>query len=139
VPFTVLYIDDDPASTALMREVVAIVPCCLFLASTRGDIGIELALAHKPDLIILDIRLPDTTGYQVLRRLRAMAETAHIPVFALSADARPQDIARGRAEGFGRYMTKPFAMTEMLRLLGAAAASAGCLTGTRSECNDQRH
>lgn len=121
--FTVLYIDDDSASSILLREVVAILPDSRFLDAATGAAGLALAAAHKPDLIILDIRLPDMSGFDVLKRLKEQAETSGIPVIALSADARPQDVERGRAAGFAKYITKPFIMAEMLRVLSEAAAT----------------
>ena len=122
--FTVLYVDDDAASCMLMREVVAILPNSRFLHAAAGLAGLTLAAAHKPDLVILDIRLPDMSGFEVLKRLKEETETAQIPVIALSADARPQDVERGRAAGFMKYLTKPFVMAEMLRILDEAAATA---------------
>jgi CheY-like chemotaxis protein len=119
----VLYIDDDPPSSVLMRAVVAVIPNSRFLTSTRGDLGVEIAATQRPDLIILDIRLPDMSGYDVLERLKAAPETAGIPVFALSADALPADVEKGRTAGFHRYITKPFAMGDMLQALSDVAAS----------------
>jgi CheY-like chemotaxis protein len=63
------------------------------------------------------MNLPDMTGYDVLRRLRAAPETAAIPVLALSADAMPRDISRGEAAGFYKYMTKPFVVPDMVTVL----------------------
>src|SRR5579883_2912990 len=93
---TVLYVDDNAPAVILMREVVSIIPDSRFLAATTGESGVELATSHKPDLIILDIRLPDMTGYDVLSRLKRSPQTASIPVIALSGDAARHDIERGR-------------------------------------------
>ena len=111
---TVLYIEDNPASLALMNQLVANLPNARILAAPTGEIGVALALAHRPDVIIVDIHLPDISGYDVLARLKAAPETAGIPVVALSADARPRDVQRGRAAGFADYLTKPFLVPEMV-------------------------
>jgi CheY-like chemotaxis protein len=119
---TVLYVDDNAPAVTLMREVVSIVPDSRFLAAMTGEGGVELAISHKPDLIILDIRLPDMTGYDVLSRLKRSPETADIPVIALSGDAARHDIERGRQAGFRQYITKPFPLKKMLEAIETVAA-----------------
>lgn len=112
--YSVLYIDDNPASLILMSRLVADLPNARILTASTGEMGVAIAIAHRPDIVIVDIHLPDISGYDVLTRLKAAPETAHIPVMALSADALPTDLARGRAAGFARYMTKPFAVPELM-------------------------
>jgi CheY-like chemotaxis protein len=72
-----------------------------------GIKGVERAKALCPDLILIDIQLPDITGFEVLERLRAQEETKHTHCIALSANALPEDIARALAAGFNDYWTKP--------------------------------
>ena len=76
--------------------------------------------AARPDLIQLDLRLPDMPGEEVLRRLRADARTLDIPVIILSADATRERIAQLRAEGVMDYLTKPIDVRGLLRAVDAA-------------------
>ncbi|MBI1778366.1 MAG: ABC transporter substrate-binding protein [Proteobacteria bacterium] len=130
--FSALYIDDNPASIRLMTSLLAELPNVRVLTAPLGAMGVELAIAHRPDIIIVDIQLPDISGYDVLARLKAAPQTQGIPVLALSGDAMPHDVERGRAAGFVEYLTKPFRVADLLQTLervldGAArqGASAG--------------
>jgi CheY-like chemotaxis protein len=75
-----------------------------------------MAIDERPDLILLDIQLPEMDGYEVLRRLRQHDATREIPVIAVSANAMPGDVEQGLAAGFAHYVTKPL---EMRRLSAA--------------------
>jgi CheY-like chemotaxis protein len=86
------------------------------MTADRPGIGLELAMAQRPGLILLDINLPDMDGYQVLSRLKGREETRAIPVIGISANAMTKDVARARAAGFADYLTKPL---EIPKLLGA--------------------
>ncbi len=112
--FTLLYVDDNPASVALMAGLAAELPNVRLISAPSGRIGVELAIAHRPDVIVLDIHMPDLNGYDVLDLLRAAPETREIPVLALSADAMPREVERGRKAGFVDYMTKPFDFQRLL-------------------------
>jgi PAS domain S-box-containing protein len=111
---TLLYIEDNPVNLALLEDVLGGIPGVRLLATESGVAGIELAAAHRPDLVILDIHLPDADGFVVLERLRQRPETAGIPVVALSADAAPRDMRRALSAGFRHYLTKPFLLIELL-------------------------
>lgn len=100
---TVLYVEDNPANLAFMEEYLAAHEHVQLLTAPSGELGLELALAHKPDLILLDIHLPGIDGLEVLRRLRAHPETAKIPVVAVSAVATKA----AATTPFDRYLTKP--------------------------------
>jgi CheY-like chemotaxis protein len=76
--------------------------------------GIDLARAHRPNLVILDINLPGMSGYEALRQLKEFPETKVIPVFALSASAMDRDLKRARSAGFTAYLTKPIQVDELL-------------------------
>jgi PAS domain S-box-containing protein len=99
---TVLYIEDNPANLAFMEEYFTSHEHIQLLAAPSGELGLELAKAHRPDLILLDIHLPGIDGHEVLRRLRARPETEKIKVVAVSAVATKPIVA-----GFDRYFTKP--------------------------------
>ena len=75
------------------------------------------ARALRPDLILIDMQLPDFDGFEVMRQLRAHPATAGIPCIALSANAMPEDIARGLASGFDDYWTKPIKFKPFLQAL----------------------
>jgi CheY-like chemotaxis protein len=94
----------------------------------QGAIGLELAREHAPDLILLDMHLPDMHGEAVLERLRADATTRDIPVIVLSADATDRQISRMTAAGVRDYLTKPLEIPRFLDALhdtlGPAQAEA---------------
>ena len=77
----------------------------------------ELAREHRPELILLDLHLPDLAGEQVLRRLRSDARTADLPIVVVSADATPSSVERLRVIGANAYLTKPLDVDEFLRVV----------------------
>jgi CheY-like chemotaxis protein len=79
--------------------------------------GIELALARKPDAIVMDVNLPGIDGFTALERLRAQPALASVPVIALTAAASERDRRRGLQAGFFRYLTKPVRVDELLAAL----------------------
>ncbi|MEZ4362998.1 MAG: ATP-binding protein [Kofleriaceae bacterium] len=99
---TVLYIEDNPANLAFMEEYFAGYDHIRLLTAPSGELGLELAMAHAPELVLLDIHLPGIDGLEVLRRLRARPETATLRIVAVSAVASKPNTA-----GFDRYLTKP--------------------------------
>lgn len=111
----VLYVEDNPANVALMRQAAGGLGLTLHAAATGAE-GLELAQALRPDVVLLDIGLPDMDGYAVKARLDADPATRDVPVIALTAATSPRDIRRGRAAGFDAYLTKPLDLTA----LGAA-------------------
>lgn len=116
-PATVLYVEDNPSNIALMRHVAAALgPLRLHVAETGRD-GLVLAQDLAPDLILLDIALPDIDGFAVKAALDADPLTASIPVLALSASAMPADLRRGRDAGFAAYLTKPLDIPALARAL----------------------
>jgi CheY-like chemotaxis protein len=88
----------------------------------RPQLGLDLAAQHHPDLVLLDLDLPDMPGEEVLRRLRAEPCTAEVPVVILSADARPGLVERLLREGARAFLTKPLDVRELLTLLDGIAA-----------------
>jgi PAS domain S-box-containing protein len=104
---TILYIEDNHVNVLLVEELVKSVGGLAFTSEASGAAGVERAIALLPDLVLVDLQLPDFDGYEVLRRLRADARTHAIPCVALSANAMQEDIARGLESGFVDYWTKP--------------------------------
>ena len=102
----------------------------------QGQLGVELAREHTPDLILLDLHLPDISGEEVLARLRSDPRTARIPVVMISADATPSTSERLLRAGAAAFLTKPINVSEFLdtvaRLLtrgsGAAATDVAAST-----------
>ncbi len=104
---TVLYIEDNPSNLRLMAQILGRRQHIHLLTAHTPELGIELALARRPELILLDINMPGMDGYQVLRVFKADECLKTIPVVAVTANAMPCDIERGVAAGFADYLTKP--------------------------------
>jgi CheY-like chemotaxis protein len=104
---TVLYIEDNVVSAQLIERIFSRWSHVRLISAMQGRLGLELAHQHRPDLILLDLHLPDIQGHDVLQRLRADPATSHIPVVITSADATPGQIARLKEAGADEYLTKP--------------------------------
>jgi signal transduction histidine kinase/CheY-like chemotaxis protein len=113
----VLYIEDNPANVMLLEEIAKRLAIQL-MSARSAELGIALATSQKPDLIIMDINLPQMNGYEALSHLKENPATASIPVIALSANAMEKDVDRGLAAGFERYHTKPIDVEEISRSIG---------------------
>jgi signal transduction histidine kinase/ActR/RegA family two-component response regulator len=113
---TILYIEDKPSNIKLIERVLIDRPFTLMTAM-QGELGLELAREHCPDLVLLDLHLPGMPGEAVLEQLREDPSTAGIPAIVLSADATPRGIERVLAAGATGYLTKPLDITELLHLI----------------------
>jgi signal transduction histidine kinase/CheY-like chemotaxis protein len=120
---TMLYIEDNPANVLLMEQIARRMSLG-FLSAHTAEIGIVLAASAAPDVIVMDINLPNMNGYEALARLRADRLTASIPVIALTANAMERDVARGLEAGFASYSIKPLRVDEMVRTLESALEAA---------------
>jgi signal transduction histidine kinase/CheY-like chemotaxis protein len=118
---TVLYIEDNLSNLQLVDRVVSRRGGVNLISAMRPMLGLDLAREHGPDLVLLDLHLPDMPGEEVLRRLRSDPRTAEIPVVVLSADARPSLIKRLLASGARAFLTKPLDVAELLALLDQVA------------------
>jgi PAS domain S-box-containing protein len=114
---TVLYIEDNVANLRLLERILSRRPGVTLVSAMQGSQGLELARAHRPDVIILDLHLPDISGDEVLVRLRDDRRTREIPVVILSADATPGQVTRLLARGARAYVTKPLEVSRLLALL----------------------
>ena len=119
---TVLYIEDNLSNLQLVERVLGRRPGVRLISAMRPQLGLDLAGQHHPDLILLDLHLPDMPGEAVLRRLWSSPATDDIPVAILSADARPALIERLLGEGVREFLTKPLDVKELLGLVDAIAA-----------------
>ena len=117
---TLLYVEDNPANLKLIEQLIARHPDINLLSARDGNLGIQLARANHPDVILMDINLPGISGIEALKILREDPATAHIPVVALSANAMPRDIEKGLQAGFFRYLTKPIKVNEFMDTLNVA-------------------
>jgi len=114
---TLLYVEDNLANLSLVDTILLSRPGWRTLPALQGQLGVELAREHTPDIILLDLHLPDIPGEEVLRRLRGDARTARIPIVVVSADATPQSLDRLRAAGADAYLTKPLDVDDFLRVV----------------------
>jgi PAS domain S-box-containing protein len=117
VRLEILYIEDNRSNLRLVEEILAYRPQVKLLAAMQGCLGLELAGQHVPDLVILDLHLPDIPGSEVLARLRSDPATAAIPVIVLSADATEGQIRRLLEAGAQAYLTKPLDVRNFLELV----------------------
>jgi DNA-binding response OmpR family regulator len=119
----VLYVEDDAASVQLVATVLRRRGRDVLLSARTGQAGLRLAAGVRPDLVLLDLALPDMTGEAVLRSLQGASPGSAPPVVVVSADARPETAARLLAAGAGHFLTKPLDLAELERRLDAAAAA----------------
>jgi signal transduction histidine kinase/ActR/RegA family two-component response regulator len=122
---TVLYVDDNPANLRLVKRVLARRGGVRLVAAPHGGIVQRLVRERRPDLVLLDLHLPDMPGQEVLRRLRSNPKLAEIPVVVLSADARPSLIEQLLQQGARSFLTKPLDVKQLLGLLDDVAAERG--------------
>jgi PAS domain S-box-containing protein len=122
---SLLYIEDNLANLELIETVLDLRPEVTLFSALQGHLGVRMARKHRPDLILLDLHLPDIPGVEVLRRLRDDPRTRTIPVIVVSADATPSTIQRFKAQGAYGYLTKPIDVDQLLesvdRILAARA------------------
>jgi CheY-like chemotaxis protein len=113
--YSVLCIEDNPSNLHLMEAIFESRPEITLLTAIQGGMGLDVARQHEPDLILLDLNLPDIHGKEVLVRLQQSSLTRDIPVVIVSADATPVQIERLLAAGAGYYLTKPINVEQFLR------------------------
>ena len=111
------YIEDNETNVEVMRGILAQRPQILMSVSALGLDGLTAVRSHRPDLILLDMNLPDVDGLELLRELQRDPDCASIPVVVVSADATPARIEEALASGARRYMTKPLNLGSFLGML----------------------
>jgi len=117
VKWTVLCIEDDELNIRLIERVLKLRPGVSLLAAASGEQGLRIAHDRLPSLILLDRRLPDRRGVDVLRELKSTAETAHIPVVVLSGDSDRTAVAEILELGAEEFVSKPYDVDELLRVV----------------------
>ena len=118
----VLCVEDNPVNLQLVRELIALRPQVRLRTAEDGLSGVAAAMQEKPDLLLLDLQLPDIDGLEVMRRLRAQAPMQGLRIVALSADAMPDHIEAALAAGFDDYWTKPIQFDAFLGHIDKLAA-----------------
>jgi CheY-like chemotaxis protein len=117
VSYTVLYIDDSDDNLVLVERMLRRREDVLLRVARTGREGIDAAVGDPPSLILLDNRLPDGSGLQVLRQLAASPETAAVPVVVLSGDSGEATVKDLLAAGASDFLAKPFAIGDLLALI----------------------
>jgi CheY-like chemotaxis protein len=113
----VLHVEDNVSNRRLVQLVAEQRPAIELVEAHDGASAIELARARRPDLVLLDLRLPDIPGEEVLERLRSEPGTAALRVVVISAEARPEERGRLIDAGANGYLVKPFEVEELLDIL----------------------
>jgi signal transduction histidine kinase/CheY-like chemotaxis protein len=122
---TVLYVEDNMSNFRLAERVLETRPEVRLIAAVDGNLGLELARRHRPDLILLDLHLPGATGDEVLARLKQDPLTRGIPVVVVSADATRSRIAEVMRAGAVRFLPKPLDIRQFVHELDAVLGAAG--------------
>lgn len=117
---TVLQIEDNPVNAEVVTQILARRKDLKLQTAMNGPQGIEMAGALLPDVILLDMKMPGTSGLEVMLILRGNPATAHIPVVALSSNAYPSEIKECYSAGVFRYLTKPYRIEDLMSVIDAA-------------------
>jgi two-component system cell cycle response regulator DivK len=114
MPHKILYVEDNPDNMTLVKRALE-ARGYHFLWAQNGYSGVEMAEAHQPDIILLDINLPDIDGYEVARRLRGSGKPSlvYVPIIAITANALRGDAEKALAAGCDVYMAKPINIREL--------------------------
>jgi two-component system, cell cycle response regulator DivK len=114
----VLIVEDNEKNRKLVRDLLQFKGYRTIEAET-GEIGVVLALQHKPDLILMDYQLPGIDGIEAFHRIRGDASTAHIPIVAVTASAMPEEAKKMKDAGFDGFQTKPINVKEFVQVVAA--------------------
>jgi signal transduction histidine kinase/ActR/RegA family two-component response regulator len=134
----ILYIEDNLSNLTLIEQMLEERPEIELLTAMEGTLGLDLARQHSPDLILLDVHLPDLDGREVISRLKSSDATRDIPVVVVSADATTHQIDRLVTAGANTYLTKPLDMVNFLHVLDKTTSAnnrKSPTTATRSNRN----
>ncbi len=115
---TILYVEDNEANRKIVRRLLMNTSYVL-IEACDGEAGVAAALAHRPDLILMDIQLPKISGIDAMRRLRAESATAATPIIAITSFALSGDDRKMRDAGATAYLAKPYSPRELLEMVRA--------------------
>jgi CheY-like chemotaxis protein len=122
--YLIVYVEDNPPNIAFMEDFLADFERITLITASTAEMGIELARARRPDLVIMDINLPGMSGVEAAGHLRRWPETRDIPIVGLSAATTIRDRRRVEEAGFYRYLTKPVDVDELTAALEQLLARA---------------
>ncbi len=111
---SILVVEDDPDLSNLVAEIFSVAGFEVRRAANRAEINAEVNKPILPDLVLLDIMLPDANGMQILARIRAHPKLARMPVIMMTGKAESADVRAGLAAGADGYVTKPFKMSALM-------------------------
>jgi CheY-like chemotaxis protein len=117
---TILYIEDQDMNLRLVERILKLQPHLKLISAMQGSLGIDLAREYRPDVILLDLNLPDMSGDEVLRRLKIDEALSTIPVIMISADALGDRVTQLIAQGAHGYITKPYKVADFMRTVNEA-------------------
>jgi two-component system, cell cycle response regulator DivK len=121
---TILIVEDNEKNMKLARDVLQAKGYAT-LEAVNGEEGVRLALQHRPDLVLMDIQLPDINGIEAFRRIRANAATAAVPIVAFTASVTANDLHRISEAGFDAFIGKPINLKEFLETVRRIVAGGG--------------
>ena len=116
--------EDNPSSLKLLGSIIERIPGSAMISAHTGELGVDLAEIHRPNVILMDINLPGISGIEALKRLKASSATKDIPVIALTARASKKDKTQGLEAGFAEYLTKPINVEEVTSAINQAVQGA---------------
>lgn len=119
--YKILYIEDNPHNLRLVKKIL-IKAGYDVLEAKNGELGLEVTRENNPDLILMDINLPDIDGIEVTRRIKADKNLRHIPIVALTANAMYGDREHLISEGCDGYLAKPILRSELVRTVSGFLA-----------------
>ncbi|MFL6695618.1 MAG: ATP-binding protein [Vitreoscilla sp.] len=117
---TILCVDDNRANLALITEALSLRRDCMVLTAVDGQQGVEMARSHNPDVILMDNNMPVMSGREAMRILQEDPATASIPIIAVTAAAMPNMVSSGLAQGYFRYLIKPYDLVDLTDAIDAA-------------------
>lgn len=114
---------DDSATILLMQEMVLRPAGCEILVARNGRDAVDIALRERPDVIVMDVIMPEMDGFEACRRLRAEAFTQHTPIIVVTSRNDPASVEEGFASGCSDYLTKPLSGADLLAKVREHASS----------------
>ena len=113
----VYLIEDDERNMNLFTAILKLIPECKIYTETRGNAGLELIRQGEPDLVILDIQLPEMSGIEICQEVRKMPKFKDVPIIAVTSFAMKGDKKRILKAGFDEYLSKPIQVAEFRKLV----------------------
>jgi two-component system, cell cycle response regulator DivK len=120
----ILVIEDNEDNRQIIRDLLTSLGCEL-IEAVDGVEGVAMAQSHRPDLILMDIQLPEMDGYEATRQIRTIPELVHVPIIAVTSYALSGDEAKARDAGCNGYVAKPFSPRELLAKIREFLPDAG--------------